>query len=250
MAIAALPTLDGYLDLISSEHRNKPKLLAYATFVGQMFVDLCNMLGSIPEDFDFDSAFGTQLDVLGMWIGASRKINAPVPNAYYSVDSPTLGVDQGYVMGPFDSLNGITSLDDETYRLLLKAKRALNYWDGTGPGLAAILADIFGLGTSSDQLWGPGDWGDGSWGDINTGTLLFVQDNQNMTITVGVAGNRPSQLFLAILSGGYLPFRPAGVQLTGTYVVPVANAPGPLYGIGVENQYVAGVDVGAVGEAV
>lgn len=248
---APLPTLADYLELIPSQFQSAPKFMAWCSFWGQQLIAVRDAMAGITPNFDLDAAYGAQLDAIGLWIGAPRGIETPIPNIYFTVGDPNLGVGQGVIKGPFDTDDGVTSLDDQTYRLLLKAKLGLNVWDGTAPQLAQILSNIFGLGTVSQQLWGdsPNTWGTGNWGDAsNTGTLLMVQDNDNGSIDVNVSGDRPSQLFLAILANGALPFRMAGIKVNGYHVIPVANAPGPLFGIGMQNAYVAGVGTGAIGQ--
>ncbi|MFX6149299.1 DUF2612 domain-containing protein, partial [Acinetobacter baumannii] len=80
--------------------------------------------------------------------------------------------------GPFDPDTGLTTLDDDTYRLLIKAKIGANHWDGTLEGSAAILNSIF-----------------------DSSTHVFIEDHQDMSMTIGVSGKIPSPVFLALLSG-------------------------------------------------
>ena len=87
-------------------------------------------------------------------------------------------MDQGVWQGPFDPDNGLTVLDDDTYRLLLRAKIGANHWDGTLETSAAILNQIF-----------------------QGGTHVLIEDNGDMSVDIGVAGAPPSALFLALLTG-------------------------------------------------
>ncbi|WP_350029773.1 DUF2612 domain-containing protein [Caballeronia sp. INDeC2] len=90
-----------------------------------------------------------------------------------------------------------------------------------------------------------------SWSGSGTiypaGTYVFIQDNGDMSITYGVAGNVPSALFLALLRGGYIPLKPEAVHVNGYYVT--SNPGGPLFGFDVENNLISGFDVGAWGVA-
>lgn len=205
-----------YTALITSEHSSKPKFSAMVAAVAQCFVDQQNLVNNIYAAFDLDEAIGAQLDVIGLWVGISRNVTTPI-HVYFSLDVSGLGLDQGNWQGPFDPSTGITSLDDDTYRTLLRAKIAANSWDGTIPAAAAAYANLFG----------------------NSGSYIFIQDNQDMTMTVGVAGVIPSALLIALLSGGYLPLRPEGVL--ANYVFPSVNNTA-LFGFDVENQYVSGFD--------
>lgn len=141
--------LTDYTDLVTSEHSDKPRFMATLSAVAQCFVDLQNGLIDIPDEFDLDNAVGVQLDAVGLWVGISRKVNTPLAGVYFSFDTSGLGFDQGVWQGPFDPTTGVTSLDDDTYRLLLRAKIGANHWDGTLGTSAAILNAIFGGSASS-----------------------------------------------------------------------------------------------------
>lgn len=148
--------------------------------------------GSLPGLFDLDIAFGAQLDATGEWIGLTRSVNLP-----------------GY---------GTVSLDDLDYRTLLRAKIAINHWDGSLGSLQIILANIF----------------------PNSGIKLVAVDNYDMTMSVYVLGGTLSALQLAMLQGDYLVPRPEGVLLNG-----IATVSGPLFGLDAETAVISGLDVGA-----
>lgn len=214
--------ISDYTGLVTSEHADKPKFMATVSALAQCFVDLQNVELSIPFAFDLDQAVGVQLDAVGEWVGITRNVNTPLTGVYFSFDTAALGFDQGVWKGPFDPDTGVVSLDDDTYRLLIRAKIGANNWDGTLGSSAAILNSIFG-----------------------GGTYVFIQDNGDMSITYGIAGNVPSALFLALLRGGYIPLKPEAVHINGYYVT--SNPGGPLFGFDVENNLISGFDVGAWG---
>jgi hypothetical protein len=210
-----------YTGKITSEHSDKPKFMQMVESVSQCFLDTNVVAAGLPEDFDLDSAVGSQLDDVGLWVGISRRVSTPLAGVYFSLDTEGLGFDQGAWQGPFDPNSGITILDDETYRTLIRAKIGANHWDGTMEQSKAILDLVF----SGDSL-------------------VFIQDNQDMTMTIGVAGVSPSALELALLTGGYIPIKPQSVGVD-YYIVPTGD--GPLFGFDVTNQYVAGFDQGSWG---
>lgn len=214
--------VSNYTSLITPEHASAPKFMAMVAAVAQCFVDQQDLLLSVPGEFDLDNAAGVQLDAVGLWVGIKRQVSTPLSGVYFSLDVAGLGFDQGVWQGPFDPSTGITSLDDDTYRLLIRAKIGANRWDGTLDSSAQILASIFG-----------------------SGTQIFIQDNGDMSITIGIAGTPPSVLFLALLKGGYIPIKPEAV-LVNFYLV-TSQAGSPIFGFDVENQYVSGFDVGAWG---
>lgn len=211
-----------YSGLITPEHADKPKFVGLVSTLAQCFVDAQNLLASIPPAFDLDNAVGVPLDAVGKWVGLTRSIPVPITNVYFSFDTAAVGFDQGNWAGPFDPLSGLISLDDETYRLQLRAKIAANNWNGTLGGAAAILNQIF---------VGP--------------TYAFLQDRQDMSFDIGLAGQQPSALLQALLKSGYIPIKPEGVHLGAIYLTSVNTA--PLFGFDLENSQVSGFEVGAWG---
>ena len=185
-------------------------------------VDLQNLLGSMPGKFDLDSAVDAQLDDVGRWVGISRNVPLPLSDVYFSFDIEGLGFDQGNWKGPFDPDTGLTRLDDETYRLVLRAKIGANHWDGTLESSKEILDSIF-----------------------NGGTFVFIQDNQDMSMTIGISGVIPSAVFQALLANGLIPLKPEGVRINIVIVTSVDSA--PIFGFDMSNDLVAGFDTGAWG---
>ncbi len=212
---------DDYIARLSAYHRGKPKFTATVTALCDAAASLSELYGGMPAAFDLDLAVGAQLDAVGRWVGLERRVSTPIANVYFSHDLDGLGFDQGVWQGPFDPDSGLTELDDDTYRLLLRAKIGANRWDGTLETSAAILDRIFGGGTH-----------------------VFIQDNGDMSVDIGVAGAPPSALFLALLTGGYIPLKPEGVRIS-YYVIP--SQEGPLFGFDVQNHYISGFDSGLWG---
>lgn len=156
--------LTDYTALITSEHRDKPRFMGTVGALVQPIVDQMNVLQSMPAKFDLDNAVGVQLDDVGLWVGVSRKIRIPLTGIYFSFDIAGLGFDQGIWKGPFDPDTGLTVLDDDTYRLVIRAKIGANHWDGTLESSAVILNSIFGnLGNdlihvhANGEVFGTGD---------------------------------------------------------------------------------------------
>lgn len=218
-----MPTTDDYLGLITPYHRDKPKFAGTLAALLEPFAKVQGLLVGIPLAFDLDTAVGAQLDVVGEWVGRSRFILTPLSDLFFSFDDPPRGFDRGSWKGPYDSESEITRLDDETYRLLLRAKIAANQWDGTVPGAQAALADLF---------------------PESTGTYLYIEDRGDMSMVFGLAGKVPPLLTLALFSAGYIPLKPHGVK-TDYLVTSVDEA--PVFGFDVQNQYIGGFDTGGWG---
>lgn len=213
--------LSDYLALVTTEHSDKPKYMAMLQAVLGPMVDALNASQELPADFDLDSAVGAQLDIVGLWVGISRRVKTPLVGVYFSLDTAGLGFDFGVWKGPFDPDSGVVELDDETYRILIRAKIGANHWDGTLGASKKILDLVF-----------------------SGETFVFIQDNQDMSMTIGVSGAPPSAISLALLTGGYIPIKPEGVRVD--YYI-VTSTDGPLFGFDVTNEYVAGLDQGSWG---
>lgn len=214
--------ISDYAGLVTNEHNQKPRFMGVVAAVAGTMVDQSNLLASMPGKFDLDSAVGDQLDAIGIWVGISRNVPAPLTDVYFSFDTEALGFDQGSWKGPFDPDNGLTRLDDATYRLVIRAKIGANNWDGTLGTSKAILDSIFG-----------------------GGTFVFIQDNQDMSMTIGVSGIIPSAAFLSLLKNGLIPLKPEGVRVN---LIIVTTAEGsPLFGMDMQNDLVAGFDTGGWG---
>lgn len=124
---------DKYLNLITSQHKTKPLYKAYVTaFLNQLSQGtlsegqnepltksgIVNCYLSTNDLYKVDTAVGSQLDVIGQFVGINRKL-------------------------PVASQNITNPLTDDTYRLLVKAKILRNNWDGTFKGIYDILDKLF-----------------------------------------------------------------------------------------------------------
>ena len=215
-----MATTDDYVALITAEHNQKPKFMAMIQAIAQPFADTQSALASLPSYFDIDSAVGVQLDAIGVRVGITRDLSAPLA-VYFSFGVDGLGFGQGSWKGQYDPSSGVISADDATYRIMLKAKIGANQWNGSHSQLNAIYEQIF----------------------AGTGTTVFVRDNQDMSMSVYVVGTQPSAILAALIKGGNLNIKPSGVRIAGYYKPSVPSL--PLFGFGVQNQYIAGFGTGA-----
>jgi hypothetical protein len=210
-----------YLDLITSEHRDKPRFIATISATLQPMADAQAVLATIPGLFDLDVAVGSQLDEVGEWVGQTRYLSTPLTGVYFSFDTAGLGFDQGVWQGPFDPSTGVVALQDEPYRTLLRAVIAANHWDGTIPSAYAAWNIIF----------------------AGTGYSILIQDFGDMTMLFGLIGPTLDSVTKALLTGGYLTLKPSGVKIAG-YVIPSVEG-APLFGFDVDNPTISGFDTGA-----
>lgn len=208
-----------YLKLVTSEHADQPDFMATVKTLTDGFTDVNNLCNSYPKVYDLDQAVGTQLDVIGLWVGADRRLATPLTGVYFSWDATALlGWDSGSWQGPYDPSTGLSSLPDDAYRLLIKAKIAANNWDGTIPGAQAIYSIIF-----------------------NGGRMVIIEDHQDMSFTLGFSGGSLTAIEQAMLLGGYIPLKPVGVRIKAFLLAP---APGALFAWDLSSPYMAGWDAG------
>ena len=153
-----------YLKLIISEHSVQPKYTEYV----KTFLDMISPVVDVYNDFDvlfaLDYAAGDQLDKLGELVGIGRQL-------------------------PTDDSRIPPTLDDNTYRLVIKAKIYKNHWDGTRKGLQDIF-DVF-------------------FPDIP----YEIVDNQDMSYTVTLIDPEADDVFIGLIMNGYILPKPSGVRV-------------------------------------
>lgn len=184
------PGPEYYQSLITSEYRmNSPKMLKLLNALLLYVDDIAQCIGTFTPAFDLDSAEGVQLDTLGLLAGAARRVGF----------QPTGGVSP--------------VLDDDTYRIYIRARIAQNQWDGTIDSLQPIWAQLF------------------------QGGHIIIQDSQNMTATIILTGAFTSILQDLIMNGYIVP-RPEAVLYT--YVFSTL----PILGFDQDTAFIAGFDQG------
>ena len=212
--------ISAYVGLVTSEHASKPRFVALLSSLVQPLADMAAVAQSLQTVFDLDTAVGQQLDYVGQWVGITRSLKAPITGVFASLDIAP-GLDQGIIWTPYTPTDGLEQLPDEQYRTVLRAKILNNQWDGSLQQAYSIYDALF-----NGSAFTP-----------------FIQDNGDRSIYIGLTGAVPDALTMALLTQGLLDVRPAGVRIL-SYVTPSANA--PILALDVENQYFAGLDVGAL----
>lgn len=208
-----------YLSLVTVEHQGRPKFISALTEALRPFVCEIKVMASMPGLFDIDVSVGSQEDIDGLWIGRNRYLLEPL-RIYFSLDTDGLGFDQGIWKGPFDPDFHIVALDDEPYRVLLKAVIQANIWDGTIPGAYE------------------------AWNTLFNGTpySILIQDYGDMSMAIVLLGMPPDDQTYALFTTGDLNLKPAGVRL---YHLLPSDYTRPLFGFDVDNGVIAGFDEGA-----
>ncbi len=100
-------TLNDYMNFFPAYSREKPRFSALAEAVLRQVMDLIALVPFLASGFSFDSAVGSQLDLLGASVSVPRQ--------------------EGWT--------------DETYRTVLLKKLKLDTWDGTNETSFDFLDD-------------------------------------------------------------------------------------------------------------
>lgn len=207
--LTSSPNVTPYSTLITSEHNQKPNFMSLIGSVVGAAADAVVNTQAIQPAFNLNTAVGAQLDILGLWIGQSRKIDNILVIGFFGFSEVSTGLPDGlqetfgeltnpsiggtwYSLGQADS--GSTILNDTAYLTILKAKIVKNQWDGTISGMEQALFFIVGVNSS-----------------INDAGNLTLQINVPLPIT---------PLEEALLESLDLVPRPAGVRITSYTFTP------------------------------
>ncbi|MBO0738085.1 MAG: DUF2612 domain-containing protein [Alphaproteobacteria bacterium] len=238
------PDLDQWLGRVTSTYNQQPRFMATVDVSVQPMADALEPLRAFARLWDIEVARGAQLDMIGQWVGLSRRITLRAPETgWFSLDIPGLGLDQARWYGPDAERGGHITLDDEEYRLLLKARILANHWDGTRDGAYAVWNGYFGPkgfeifvfnNYTRPYCWFTWDdpnpacgWEAGYWDGTDPAELYPATGTMHMLVIL--YGEHHSQLVQALLTGGYLDLKPAGVAL-GYWRNDENYWPGPMFG--------------------
>lgn len=211
-----------YLNMVPLANSNQPNFTAMIAAVTQAWADNYGMSHNATlQFFDIETAVGAQLDVLGKWVGIQRDLPSAISGVYFAFDGVGVGFDQGVWLGPGDPGTGIISLPDDYFRLAIKSKILNNAWNGSTPDAYALASVILGP----------------------LGYYLFIVDNANLTMDLGVVGTSATPpLLQALFQQGLINVKPIGVHIANYYF---QNIDAPMFALDLSNGIFAGLDVGA-----
>ena len=181
--------IETYVNMITSEHRDKPKFQALVRLLLTPIVNLQILNHEMMTMLNLDTSHGDQLDKIGAILGLPRQVN----------------------FQPTDGSSSI--LNDDYYRLILKAKVAKNQWDGTKKGLYDL------------------------WKVLFPENPILIVDRQNMTATVAVVG-LVDQLSRDLIVHGYIVPKPVGVLYEYGFTTD------PIYSQDLDTDWLKGFDEG------
>ncbi len=181
--------LDDYRKLLTSEYKTRPKLTGWLLWLLSEGLSYKNLLQIFMDAFDIDTAVGKQLDIIGNIVGVGRLLNF-------------------YPSGGESPL-----LDDDTYRLVIKARIIQNYWKG-----------------SINELYE-------AWEVLFPAVMLQIQDLQDMTYNVVITGPFTS-LMRELITNGYIVPKPEGVRIN---LMTITDTTGlPLFAYNLHNMTYSG----------
>lgn len=245
-----------YTALVTPQHADKPRFLATVAASVDPLATLQSTLLAMELAFDLDSAVGVQLDAVGIRVGSSRLIPVPIQGVYFSFGDSRRGWGRGIWFDRLHNGSAISSLDDDTFRRLIRAKVLANRWDGTLAGLEAIYDAYFtdpatlvfvsddAISSLVENYFTFGDpgrgWGLGIWAPHPVPAVKLAP--VDMRITVGIAGKIPNLVDLAILNQRLVGAKPEGVRVD---VAVTSKNGAPVFGFGSDNAMVGGWGHGA-----
>lgn len=195
-----------YQNLLLSQYQEQPKAMStIAVLVENAICDL--VLREIEAAFNLDMAIGSQLDVLGEYIGFGRSVRVLPTQAFfnmtdYDTPSETMVGMTDYADETENALStfyrysmasqGTADLNDEDYRLILQWKVKFNSLGSSLHDIAVALYESFG-------------------------SNLICFDHKNMSISYAV--REVSEKHTKILAQQYVLPKPMGVQLGGVFLI-------------------------------
>jgi hypothetical protein len=112
-------SVDKYLNVITSEHRQQPNYTAMLSVLLRPADDVQNLLDLWTYIFDLESAEGDALDKLGERVGCLRSLDL------------------------YPESQAMVRLEDDYYRVCIKVKILNNQWDGTIESLLKNFDTMF-----------------------------------------------------------------------------------------------------------
>lgn len=209
-----------YTDLIAGYHVDKPKYQEWVYTLTEPLRLARERLTNLRRDFDVDTAIGTQLDAIGVRVGIPRTLPVRLTGVYFALDNDGgVGLDFGVWKGIYDPDDGTTTLDDETYRGVIKAKILANMWNGQNGTLPEFLSKIlanFGLNAK----------------------VMDMQDFQTMRVAIHLTKSETPPIVWELITRRIIDITAAGVTIQL-----VDNT--PWFGLDYDTASVKGLDEGS-----
>ena len=199
-----------YRRLVTSQYRRSPRFIAMVEKLAGYGLDADEAADNIISAFNPDTATTSQLDIIGAIVGVSRdltfepsaiaieKVVCPTPEEMNSgveyriiyTPGPESAIATQYLSGTMlDDMNENDSLDDDAFRLIVKARIIQNTWKGTLPELYELWQGVFPHSKP-----------------------IQIQDLQDMSYNIVLQGDY-STLEKELILNGYIIPKPEGVRI-------------------------------------
>ena len=208
-----------YTELIAGGHPRQPKYVDWVYTLTEPLRVAKQRLIDLQQAFNLDYAVGDQLDALGARIGIGRELPMRLTGIYFALDDEDgIGLDLGLWKGRFDPTDGVTRLDDELYRSVLKSKILINHWDGKNGSLPDLITQIMAYFKTDAKI-------------------LDLQDFQTMELAVNLTKATTPPVVWTLISHRFLDIISAGVGVN------ITNND-PWFGFDYNTSSVKGMDDG------
>lgn len=199
-----------YKRLITSEYRHSEKFCAMVEKLIYYGLETDSAVDSMLVAFEVDTATTAQLDILGTIVGVSRQLSfepsAAAVGEIICPSPPELSSDEEYPLiytpspdkvpetqflsgfAPSDMTSG-NLLDDDVYRLMIKAKIIQNSWKGT-------ISELY-------ELWSA---------VMGADKKIYIEDKQDMSYDVVLQGEY-TKLEEELIVHAYIIPKPEGVRI-------------------------------------
>ena len=174
---------------IYNEYADKPKAVEWIRINGELGNEIEQAYCDVAESYDIDSATTYELDVLGRIVVISREFESQIDITAFQFDGNSTQFG-----GPFQfsaaTEENVEAINNEVYRLLIRAKIANNNSDATLDSIILALNEI-----------------------VKSGSARII-DNEDMSFIVSFSGPLTAQERFVLQTYDITP-RPQGVKLLG-----------------------------------
>lgn len=205
-----MQNLDYYKRLVTSEYRSSSRFTAMVQKLLSYGLDIDDSINNMIVAFEVDNASTAQLDILGQIVGVSRQLKfeptaaaigeviCPTPaemasgEVYPIIYTPTpdkLASTQLLTGYPPAEMGDGNLLDDEVFRLMIKARIIQNTWKGTIGELYDLWDAVMGVNKK-----------------------LSIEDLQDMSYNIVLQGDY-TQLEEELIIHAYVIPKPEGVRI-------------------------------------
>ena len=205
-----MQNLDYYKRLVTSEYRHSPRFTAMVQKLLSYGLDIDNSINNMLLAFEVDNASTAQLDILGQIVGVGRQLKfepsaaaigeviCPLPAEMASGEVyPIIYTSTPDKLESTPMLTGYPPaemgegnlLDDEVFRLMIKARIIQNTWKGT-------IGELY-------DLWDA---------FMGANKKLSIEDLQDMSYNIVLQGDY-TQLEEELIIHAYVIPKPEGVRI-------------------------------------